>query len=182
VVTVALSLLEREGVSGFTTRTLAREATTSTPAVYELFGDKTGVVRELFFEGFGLLRGCLDNLIDSDDPRADLVRLMEIYRSFIKGNPVLAQVMFSRPFSDFEPSESEVQAGSSVRVFIVERVRRCTETGALRGDATDIAHVLVALVLGLVAAENAKRLGTTQSSVDRRWSLALDAVLDGFAT
>jgi hypothetical protein len=52
----------------------------------------------------------------------------------------------------------------------------------LRGDATDIAHVLVALVQGLVAAENAKRLGTTQSSVDRRWSLALDAVLDGFAT
>ena len=31
-------------------------AQTSTPAVYELFGDKAGLVREVFFEGFRLLR------------------------------------------------------------------------------------------------------------------------------
>ena len=33
----------------------AAGAATSTPAVYELFGDKAGLVRELFFEGFRML-------------------------------------------------------------------------------------------------------------------------------
>jgi hypothetical protein len=92
---------------------------------------------------------------------------------------VLSQLMFSRPFADFDPSQSEQEAGAAVRTFIVERVRRAIDAGHLRGDATDVAHVLVALVQGLVAAENAERLGSTPASIDRRWSLAVNAMLDG---
>jgi AcrR family transcriptional regulator len=181
VLSVAVGLLAREGVAGFTTRSVAREANTSTPAVYELFGDKGGLVREVFFEGFRRLRHQLETGGDSDDPRVDLVGLVELYRSFMRGNPVLSEVMFSRPFTDFEPGPSELEASSSVRIFIVERVRRCIDAGLLRGDATDIAHVLVALTQGLAAAENARRLGTTQTSIDRRWALALNAALDGLS-
>ena len=56
VLQVAVAMLASEGVAGFTTRKVAEEAETSTPAVYELFGDKAGLVREMFFEGFRLLR------------------------------------------------------------------------------------------------------------------------------
>jgi AcrR family transcriptional regulator len=49
-------MLATEGVAGFTTRRLAAAASTSTPAVYELFGDKAGLLRELFYEGFRQLR------------------------------------------------------------------------------------------------------------------------------
>ena len=49
----------------------------------------------------------------------------------------------------------------------------------LAGDATDIAHVLLALAQGLAAQEVAGWLGTSRASVDRRWALAVDAVLDG---
>lgn len=181
VLSAALGLLTREGFSGFTTRSIAREAATSTPAVYELFGDKTGLVREIFFEGFRQLRRHLGSLVHSEDPRADLVRLTLLYRNFIRQNPVLSEVMFSRPFTDFDPGPSELQASSSVRVFIVEHVRRCTDAGIIRGDETDAAHILVALVQGLASAENARRLGTTQESIDRRWALAIDAVLDGLS-
>ena len=52
----AIEVLTREGPDGVTTRTVARAAETSTPAVYELFGDKAGLVREVFFEGFRVLR------------------------------------------------------------------------------------------------------------------------------
>ncbi len=89
--------------------------------------------------------------------------------------------MFSRPFTDFDAGPCEQEASSSVRTFIVERVARAIDAGRLRGDPTDIAHVLVALVQGLGAAENARRLGTTVASIDRRWHLAVDAVLDGLA-
>ena len=51
VLHVALATLAADGVTGFTTRNVARQAQTSTPAVYELFGDKAGLVREVFFEG-----------------------------------------------------------------------------------------------------------------------------------
>lgn len=180
VLAVALELLARDGAAGFTTRGIAQEAQTSTPAVYELFGDKGGLVREVFFEGFRLLRAGLETVTDSDDPRADLVELAEAYRHFVLENPVLAEVMFSQPFTDFQPGPAELQASASVRVHIVEHVRRCVEAGVLHGDETDIAHVLVALIQGLAAAENARRLGASRDSVDRRWRLGLAAVLDGF--
>jgi len=45
-------------------------------------------------------------------------------------------VMFSRPFTDFAPGPAELQASGSVRVFIVERVRRCIDAGVLEGDPT----------------------------------------------
>src|ERR1019366_3079154 len=122
VLSVAVELLVREGVAGFTTRSVARQAGTSTPAVYELFGDKRGMVREVFFEGFRLLRRHFENLANSADPRSDLLQL---------------------------------------------------------GEKTDIPHVLVSLLQGLAAAENARRLGTSHESIDRRWALAVNAVLGG---
>ena len=179
VLQVAVAMLAIEGVAGFTTRRVAQEAATSTPAVYELFGDKAGLVREVFFEGFRLLSRRFDRIGVSDDPRADLVRVVRVFRAFVRENPVLAEVMFSRPFADFDPGPAEITAGSAVRELIVARVRRTIDAGILRGDPTDVAHVLVALAQGLAAQEAAGWLGTSKASIDRRWDLAVDAVLDG---
>jgi len=107
--------------------------------------------------------------------------VIEVFREFVRANPVLADVMFSRPFADFDPGPAELRAGAAVREFIVGRVRRCTAAGILRGDDTDIAHVLVALARGLAAQEAAGWLGTSRASMDRRWNLAIRAVLDGLS-
>jgi AcrR family transcriptional regulator len=179
VLASALELLARDGVGAFTTRGLAREADTSTPAVYELFGDRAGLVREVFFAGFRLLRDRLASLEESEDSLADLLALSNGYRAFVRENAVLAEVMFSRPFSDFDPSEAERGAGAYVRELIVARVRRCVQDGVLAGDELDIAHVLVALMQGLALADNAHRLGRSRRAVERRWDLAIHALLDG---
>jgi AcrR family transcriptional regulator len=179
VLRVAVEMLAEEGVAGFTARRVARGAETSVPAVYELFGDKAGLVREIFFEGFRKLRRRLEQLGATGDPRADLSRAFEVLRSFIGENPVLAQVMFSRPFADFDPGSGELAAGAAVREFIVGQVRRCIDAGRLAGDATDIAHVLLAVAQGLAAQETAGWLGTSRASIERRWSLAFQATLDG---
>ncbi|ROO87967.1 TetR family transcriptional regulator [Actinocorallia herbida] len=181
VLAAAVDLLVREGVSGFTARGVARAAETSTPAVYELFGDKSGLVREVFFAGFRLLRRRLGALVDTDDPRTDLIEAVGVCRSFVQDNPVLAEVMFSRPFSDFDPGPVEVEAGASVRRFVVDRVARCVDAGRIHGDPTDVAHVVLALALGLAGAETAQRLGTSPTAIDRRWSLGVNALLDGFS-
>jgi AcrR family transcriptional regulator len=179
VLRVAVATLANDGVAGFTTRKVAQEAATSPPAVYELFGDKAGLVREIFFEGFRLLRRRFDPIAETADTRADLVRVIEALRAFIRENPVLSELMFSRPFADFDPGPSGLEAGSAVRLFVVGRVRRCIDAGVLAGDETDIAHVLVSLTQGLAATEMAGWLGTSKASVARRWDVAIRAVLDG---
>ena len=172
-------MLATEGARGFTARKVASTAGTSIPAVYELFGDKGGLVREVFFHGFGLLGTRLGRLGETTDPRADLIAAVEVFRQFVRANPVLAEVMFSRPFADFQPGPDEARAGSMVRELIVGRVRRCVDAGLLAGDPTDIAHVLLAVAQGLAAQETAGWLGTSKASVDRRWALGIRAMLDG---
>ena len=108
VLHVALAMLADDGAAGFTTRKVAEGASASIPAVYELFGDKSGLVREMFFEGFRILRRRFDQLEESDDPRTDLVRIVEMLRKFVRDDPVLAELMFSRPFSDFDPDRKSV--------------------------------------------------------------------------
>jgi AcrR family transcriptional regulator len=181
VLSAAVDLLAAEGVSGFTARSVAQASDTSTPAIYELFGDKGGLVRAVFFEGFRRLGAHLGQLRRSEDPRADLVQLVALYREFMREHQILSEVMFSRPFTDFAPGPAELQASGSVRRFILEQVHRCLQAGVLAGDPTDIAHALVALTQGLAAAENARRLGSTRASIDRRWRLAIDALIDGLS-
>src|SRR5262245_45078700 len=127
VLEVAISILERDGVAGLTTRKVAERAATSPPAVYELFGHKAGLVRAIFFEGFRTLRQRFDRLAESEDPRADLVRVIGTLRTFIRECPALAEVMFSRPFADFDPGPDEQEAGRAVRLFVIGRVRRCID-------------------------------------------------------
>jgi AcrR family transcriptional regulator len=179
VLQAAMDMLASDGVAEFTTRRLAQHAGTSTPAVYELFGDKAGLVREVFFEGFRLLRQYLDQVRPSQDPRAELISIIESLRMFAREHSVLADLMFSRPFADFDPGPAERRAGDEVRLFIVAAVRRCVRAGVLEGDEVDIAHVIVAMAQGLAGQETAGWLGTSQESRDRRWDLAITALLDG---
>jgi AcrR family transcriptional regulator len=181
LVCAALDLLAESGPAGLTARSLAMRAETSPPAVYELLGDKGGVVRALYFEGFRRLADTLSALRETDDPVADLWALAAAYRSFVRNNRDLAEVMFSRPFTDFAPGAEELAATSSVRILVVDRVRRCIDARRLHGDETDIAHVMVSLVQGLAFAEAAGRLGTSTESVERRWRLGVAAVLGGVA-
>jgi AcrR family transcriptional regulator len=179
VLQVAVAMLADDGVTGLTTRRVAQDAGTSIPAVYELFGDKAGLVREIYFEGFRQLLRRFDTVPETADPRADLVRIGTTFRSFVRQNPVLAEVMFSRPFTDFDPGPDELRASGSVREFVVARVRRGIDAGVVAGDPTDIAHILLALGQGLAAQESAGWLGSSAASINRRWTLGYRTLLDG---
>ena len=181
VLQVAVATLADDGVTGLTTRKVAARAATSTPAVYELFGDKAGLVREMFLEGFRMLHRRFERLRDTDDARADLERVVATLRAFVREHPALAEVMFSRPIADFDPGPTGIEAGAAVRGCVVGHVRRCIDAGLLVGNETVVAHVLVSLTQGLAATERAGWLGSSKASVDRRWDLAMRAVLDGLA-
>jgi AcrR family transcriptional regulator len=182
VVRTAVDLLVADGVIAFSTRRVAQAAGTSIPAIYELFGDRAGLVREVYLDGFRGLQTALDALASTVDVRADLSTVIMTIRRFVRQNPALAEVMFARPFPDYSPGAEEVRATAPVRELVVGRVRRCIEAGVIAGDETDIAHVLLALALGLAAQEAAGWLGSSKASRDHRWALGIQATLAGFAS
>jgi AcrR family transcriptional regulator len=179
VLGAALTILDQEGVAALTARKVADSAGTSVAGVYELFGDKAGLVREVFFEGFRRLARHLRDGARSGDPRSDLIGLVQSFRSFALANPILAQVMFSRAFREFNPQPADLRAADTVRGFFVDGVRECVRAGQLAGDETDIAHGLLALAQGLTVQETGGWLGTSTASINRRWTLAIQAILDG---
>jgi AcrR family transcriptional regulator len=181
VLQAAMDTLVADGVTGFTTRRVAQAARTSTPAVYELFGDRAGLVREMFFQAFRQLGERFDQLEATDDPRQDLIEVIGTLRGFVVDHPALGQLMFSRPFADFDPGPRERSAGDKTRQFITARVRRCIDAGVFTGDVTDIAHVVLGLARGLASQEAAGWLGTSQESVERRWELAIESIFAGLA-
>ena len=180
VLQVAVSTLNQDGLSGFTTRRVAEQAGTSVPAVYELFQDKNGLVRAVFFEGFRMLSRRLLAVPETEDAVADVHRLIPVFRRFCLDYPALARVMFSRPFQDFDPRPEEL-ASPSVREVFVGRIKRCTDAGLLTGDPVDIAHVLLALAQGLAVQEGGRWLGKSKASVNRRWEVGVTGILRGFA-
>src|ERR1700738_765639 len=82
---VAIATLSEEGIARLTTRAVAE--------VYELFDDKAGLVRAMFFEGFRLLGAELAKVPVTADPVADLERLVPVFRLFCRAYPRLARGM-----------------------------------------------------------------------------------------
>jgi AcrR family transcriptional regulator len=177
----AIARLETDGLPGLTVRRVAGDARTSAPALYELFGDRAGLVGAIFDEGFRRLAERLAKSPETADPVADLRSCIAAFRAFVLANPALAEVMFSRPFTDFDPGPDELAGARATRELIVTRVERCVGAGRLAGDPIDISHVLFALARGLAAQEASGLLGAGAATRERRWSLSLDAVLAGLA-
>jgi AcrR family transcriptional regulator len=163
--------------SPFTTRRIARVAGTSPAAIYELFDDRSGLLRAVFFEGFRLLGTYFESVGVTDDPVADLRQLFYSFRFFVNDNPGMAELMFSRPFRDFRPGPEEAEAGATTRYAFVDRVRRCVEAGWMTGDPVDVAHVVLGLAQGLALQESAGWLGTKPESTERRWAVAFDLLV-----
>src|ERR1700742_35997 len=178
-ITAAVDLLAEEGPAGLTTRNFARRVDASIPAVYEVFGDKAGIIREVFFQGFRMLGDALSAIPETDDPIEGLRRLAQGYREFVIANPQLAQVMFSRPFADFDPTTADNKAGVKVQKIFVARAKVAIAAGLIDGDPTDVAHVFFGLFEGLAAAEGAQRLGSSKAARDRRWDLGLEVLFNG---
>jgi AcrR family transcriptional regulator len=169
-----------EGPGAVTVRRVADAASTSTAAVYDLFGDKNGLLRVMFVEGFRRLAAHFDAVAITDDPMHDLRALGLAFRANALVNPQLYELMFGCPFPDFRPTDAETTEALGTFETLVANVSRCIDAGALApGDPLDVATTLFALVHGLASLEQRGWLGTADEA-ERRWTMAFDAVQTGF--
>lgn len=179
LVTAGLEVLLAEGPIAVTARHVATAAGTSTAALYELFGDKGGLIREVFFEGFEQLASRLDAVETSDDARADVLAVLAEVRAMALESPMLHGLMTGRPFVEFDPSDVDAVAAKRVYRNIVRRVRRWAADAPV--EPVDSATVLVAANNGVIDAQLSGVLASSPQRCDQRWHLAMTALLDGLS-
>ena len=173
-------LLVAEGPAGLTVRRLAELSGTSPSAVYSLFGDKWGLVEEMFNEGFRRLSQRFAELEPTSDPVADLLALGEAFRTGALANPHLYDLMFDCPFPEFHPAEPNATAALGTFTALVSAVQRCLDVGGVGGgDAMQLALFLFGQVHGLTGLELNGWLGTREQA-DRLWDLTFRITFAGF--
>ena len=96
----ALTVLQRDGASGLTVRSITAEAGCSTTGVYTYFGGKNGLVEAIFVEGFE----SFDRAVGPALAAGDLAGAGSAYRAWALANRTQYMVMFGRAVPDFVPS------------------------------------------------------------------------------
>lgn len=131
----AARILGDEGPSALSTRRLARDAGTSTMAVYTHFGGMPALVREIVAEGFRRLVARVAEVPDTDDPLHDLTQCAVAYRANALENPQLYAVVFgSASLGGYRLNDDERGVGLEAFGQLVDAVRRTMDAGILRAD------------------------------------------------
>ena len=160
----AARLLGEEGPSSLTTRRLAKEAGTSTMAVYTHFGSMPALVREVVAEGFARLYARVDSVPVTDDPVADLAVMSVAYREHAMANPHLYAVMFgSASLGGYRLRDDELDVGLAAFGQLVAAAKRAIDAGVLRpGDPAAVAGQLWTALHGYVMLELAGYQGVVE--------------------
>ena len=131
----AARLLGEEGPAALSTRRLAREAGTSTMAVYTHFGGMPALVREIVADGFARLFDRVEAVVPGDDVLDDLMRVAGAYRAHALENPHVYAVMFgAASLGGYRLHDDELGVGLAAFGQLVEATRRAMSAGALQDD------------------------------------------------
>jgi AcrR family transcriptional regulator len=159
LIEVAADVLSEEGPSALSARRLARDAGTSTMALYTHFGGMPALVRAVVAEGFTRLHDRVAEVEPTDDPLADLLAAAAAYRAHALADPHLYLVMFgSTALGRYRLTEADASAelGVGLAAFdqLVGVVERVMDAGAIRaGDPRAVAGQFWAALHGYVMIE-----------------------------
>ncbi|HEX5811837.1 MAG TPA: TetR/AcrR family transcriptional regulator, partial [Pseudonocardia sp.] len=126
IVEAAAHLLASGGRDAVTTRGVAAAAGVQAPAIYRLFGDKTGLLDAVAEHGFDTYLA-QKTVRPSGDPVDDLRTGWDLHVGFGLANPALYTLMYGDPRPG-AATPAAVQAKQMLRAH----VRRVAEAGRLR--------------------------------------------------
>jgi AcrR family transcriptional regulator len=175
----ASALSATEGWEAVAVRRVAREAGTTTRAVYALFGSKRGLEEALHEEMFARLLELMRATPRTDDPRADLLELRHAYRTWATERPerYAALMRFVGPNARSRSPEG-LAAARGASAELRQSISRCADAGLI--DHRDVDALAVqwrAVGHGLAEFENAGVI----TDGDESWRSVLTAVIEGYA-
>ena len=155
LIEVAADILSEDGPAALSARRLARDAGTSTMAVYTHFGGMPALVRAVVAEGFARLHARVAEVEQTDDPLADLVGSAAAYRAHALADPHLFSVMFgSASLGEYRLTTEELEVGLAAFDQLAGIVARVMAAGAIRqGDPRAVAGQFWAALHGYVMIE-----------------------------
>lgn len=171
-------LITEEGPEALSLRDVARNAGTTTRAVYTLFGSKDSFLGALGIRAFELLEREIEALPTTGRPEDDLIDVGLVFRGFATEHPALFTVAFHHAdptvWPCFRPAASEALA------VLHKRFEPLAAAGRL-GDRSifEAALQFRALCEGLAWVE--LRGNSPSPDAERVWRSAVRALVAGFA-
>jgi AcrR family transcriptional regulator len=166
------------GVAALSLRVVAREAGTTTRAVYSLFGSKEQLLGALGARAMDILRVGIGDLRATGDARRDIVEAALVFRRFALKHPALFSIAFHRVDPAVWPRFRT--AASDALAVLSRRFEALADEGLLEGRSVAEAVLQFdALTEGLAAVE----LRGIWLDVDPEtiWRGAVHALVTGFA-
>lgn len=178
-------LVAAGGPAALSVRAVAREAGTTTRAVYSLFGSKDGLLVDALAQGaFEFLFDTIDQLVETDDPASDLIDVgVHAFRRLVLERPAAFRVAFQRVVPDLRPGPELTAARERAWNQLLAKLQRLEETGLLGGKSIHEATVeFNAMMEGLGNAElrGAVFRNLPEGDEERAWHNALATVITGF--
>jgi len=179
-------LVDKGGPTALSVRGVAREAGTTTRAVYSVFGSKDGLLVDALAQGaFEFLFERIGVLEETDDPVADLIDLgMNGFRPLVLERPALYRIAFQRAIPGMQAGPELTTARTRAWNQLVAKVGRL-EPLALLGQKS-VAEAAVEFNAMLEGLGNAELRGAVLRNLpagneERAWREALATVIAGFA-
>jgi len=159
----ARQILERDGATAVTMRSVARGVKITPMAIYRHFSDREALLNGLANQGFAELATQLKQIAWPQSWEAKLLRMSDVYLDQALAHPHLFELMFltKRPGARQYPQDFQADR-SPTASFLMDAVQAGMKTGVLRsGEPWEIALHLGALSHGLIMLYLGERISAT---------------------
>lgn len=144
VLEVAAGILEREGAQAVSTRSVAAAAGIRAASLYQLFGDKDGLLAALAIHAFDLYLAEKHSLARTDDPVVDMRRGWDAHVDFGLRHPAFYLLMFTPGRPGLRPP-----AADEAHSLLLKFLDRAAAAGRLRVPPALAARLTLAAVTGV---------------------------------
>src|SRR6266540_1535505 len=170
--------IAEDGVGAISLRTVARDAGTTTRAIYSLFGSKDGLLGALGARAFNLLQREIEVLPATDQPGNDLIEAALIFRRFALEHPALFSIAFHRADPAISPRFRA--AAMDALAVLHQRFKPLADADLLGGRSVPKASTQFR-ALGEGIAWSELRGNRLTPDPERFWRNAFHALITGFA-
>lgn len=155
-------VLQRDGLEGLTVRAIAKEAGTTTMAIYSRLGGKDGVLDAINREGFLVLTDAIRHATATatERPAGRLSAICRTLRGFATAYPHHYRVMIGTPPSGYVRSDVAEKRTHDLFLLLREQVRALVGEETATGDT----YGLFALCHGAIETEHGPMRGLVASA------------------
>ncbi|MBE9169555.1 TetR/AcrR family transcriptional regulator [Pleurocapsales cyanobacterium LEGE 06147] len=172
-------LLMHEGTAALSMRRIAQLVGCSTTVLYTMFGNKQGLIDELYLRGFEMVRQTLEAVPRSGAPQNYIYALCYAYRNFALTHSTYYAIMFLKVMPEYTPSEANRQLGQKSFQLLVDAVQDCVTPDSITEDeAWEIARIIWATVHGHIGLELAGHFDYPGVSSQQMLERALQAIVE----